>query len=140
MAASSTIPAFPRLTEAEELFRKKQYDAASMKVIEHLREHRNEPRGLSLLGAIALDAGAVVQAERFLRQAIALGASGYEIQRNLATAVHRQDRLDEALEAFTTLEQQYADPDIAATRTLIGLVQRSAVVKAVAKRTPVVSA
>jgi tetratricopeptide (TPR) repeat protein len=119
MGSPSTVTAYPRLTEAEELFRKKQNDAASMKVIEHLRDHREEPRGLALLGEIAMETGAVVQAERFLRRAIALGAPGYEVRRNLATAIHRQDRLDEALEAFSTLEQDFADSHITATIAMI---------------------
>ena len=118
-ASSSSIRAYPRLTEAEALFRKKRNDAASAKVIEHLREHGNEPRGLALLGEIAMESGAVVQAERFLRQAIALGAPGYEVRRNLATAIHRQDRLAESLEAFTQLEQHFADPHITATRAML---------------------
>lgn len=119
MAASSTISAYPRLTEAQELFRRKQNDAASLKVIEHLRENRDEPRGLALLGEIAMESGAVVQAERFLRQAIAHGAVGFDVRRNLATSLHRQDRLDEALELFSLLEQQFADPQILATRAMI---------------------
>lgn len=119
MPTSSAIPAFPRLTEAEELFRKKKNDAASLKVIEHLRENRDEPRGLALLGEIAMESGAVVQAERFLTRALAFGASTYEVRRNLATAIHRQDRLDEALEAFSALEQQFDDPHITATRAMI---------------------
>ena len=117
--SSSSIRAYPRLTEAEDLFREKRHDAASAKVIEHLREHRDEPRGLALLGEIAMESGAVVQGERFLRQAIALGAPGYEVRRNLATAILRQDRLDEAFEAFTQLEQHFADPHITATRATI---------------------
>jgi tetratricopeptide (TPR) repeat protein len=119
VATSSTISAFPRLLEAERLFRDKRYDRASMTVIEHLREHRNEPRGLAMLGTIAMERGAVVQAERFLRQAIAHGASGYDVHRNLATTLHRQDRLEEALEAFNVLEERYPDPHITATRAMI---------------------
>ena len=63
----SIIAAYPRLSEAKEKMDGGQLDAASMLVIQHLRENRNEPRGLALLGAIALKTGALVQAEQFLR-------------------------------------------------------------------------
>lgn len=90
-----------------------------MTVIEHLREHRDEPRGLALLGEIAMESGALVQAEQFLRRAIALGARSYEVQRNLASAILQQDRLDEALEAFGELGQLADDIHLAATRAMI---------------------
>ena len=50
MASTTDIRAYPKLTEALELLRNGQKDRASMKVIEHLREHGEEPRGLALLG------------------------------------------------------------------------------------------
>lgn len=116
MRSRSTIAGYPGLTKAEELFREKKNDAASMVLIEHLREHRDEPRGLALLGEIAMDSGALAQAEQFLRRAIALGARSYEVKRNLASTIMRLDRLDEALEAFTQLEQHYDDLHLTATR------------------------
>ena len=73
MTVSTDVRAYPRLSEAEALLRDGRNDEASFKVIEHLREHRDEPRGLALLGEIAMETGALVQAEQFLRRAIALG-------------------------------------------------------------------
>ena len=90
-----------------------------MKIIEHLREHGHEPRGLALLGEIAMDTGALIQAERFLRQAIARGATAYEVRRNLGSTILRQDRLEEALAAFTQLQQQVDDLHLTATRAQI---------------------
>lgn len=119
MTVSSNLKAYPRLHEAEELLREGHKDAASMKVIEHLREHRDEPRGLALLGQIAMDTGALVQAEQFLRRAIAHGAGTYVVRRNLASTILQQDRLDEALEAFGELEQGVDDLNLTATRALI---------------------
>ena len=115
----SIIAAYPRLSEAKEKMDAGQLDAASMLVIQHLRENRNEPRGLALLGAIALKTGALVQAEQFLRQAIAAGARSFETQRDLASALNQQERLAEALNAFTILQQQSSDPHLRSTRTLI---------------------
>jgi tetratricopeptide (TPR) repeat protein len=119
MALPDSIAAYPRLLEAEELLKARSFDAASAKVIEHLREHRDEPRGLALLGEIAMGTGALLQSERFLRGAIARGNSSYEVQKKLATNILRQDRLDEALEAFTRLELQSDDPQPSASRALI---------------------
>ena len=117
--ATFSISAFPRLTEAAELLSNKQYDAASMKVIEHLREHRDEPRGLALLGEIAMATGAFVQAEQFLSRALALGETSYDVRRNLASTLLHQDRLDEALAAFTELEGAVDDLHLTATRAII---------------------
>ena len=119
MASTTDIRAYPKLTEALELLRNGQKDRASMKVIEHLREHGEEPRGLALLGEIAMDSGALIQAERFLRQAMARGATAYEVQRNLASTILQQDRLEEALGAFTHLDQQFDDLHLKATRAQI---------------------
>jgi tetratricopeptide (TPR) repeat protein len=119
MTVSASIKAYPRLTEAEELFRKGLNDEASFAVIQHLREHRDEPRGLALLGEIALETGALVQGEQFLRRAISLGATSYEVRRNLASAILKQDRLTEALAAFSELEKRFDDLHVTATRAQI---------------------
>jgi len=115
----SAVKAYPKLSEAEAMLRKGMNDQASMKIIEHLREHRDEPRGLAMLGSIAMDTGALVQAEHFLRRAVMRGATHYEVLRNLASVVLQQDRLDEALEMFTQLERQFDDLHIASTRAMI---------------------
>src|SRR3954468_4843008 len=123
------LRAFPKLFEAEELLHSRRYDEASMKVIEHLRENRDEPRGLALLGEIALDSGALVQSERFLRMAIARGARSFEVQRDLASVLLKQDRLDEALEAFTALDERLEQTTLTSTRAMIldrlGLTEES---------------
>jgi tetratricopeptide (TPR) repeat protein len=113
------IDAFPRLTGAERDLRDGRFDAAAAQVIQHLRERPNEPRGLAFLGKIALRTGALVQAEQFLRQAMAHGAGDLDVQRDLASAIYQQDRLGDALNAFTFLEQRIADPQLAGTRALI---------------------
>jgi len=119
MATFSPIAGYPRLTEAENLVRDKDYDAASAIVIQHLREHRDEPRGLALLGEIAMHTGALLQSENFLRRAIVRGASNYEVLKSLATNILRQDRLDEGLEAFANLERRFPDPQLTATKAMI---------------------
>ena len=83
MPKTSTIRAYPRLTEAEQLYREKKNDAASMVLIQHLREHRDEPRGLALLGEIAIETGGLLQAEQFLRRSIALGNRSLDVNATL---------------------------------------------------------
>ena len=115
----TTLAAYPRLSEAEEELSKGRFQAASNIVIQHLRENRNEPRGLALLGSIAMRTGALVQAEQFLRQAIALGANSLDVQRELASVLHQQERLAEALSAVSVLEQKIGDLQISGAKALI---------------------
>ena len=55
------------------------------RVVRHLRDKPDEPRGTAMLGLIALKTGALVQAEQFLRRALALGLQTIEVQRELAS-------------------------------------------------------
>lgn len=113
------VSAFPRLSEAERALSENHLDAASGLVIEHLREHPNEPRGVALLGSIAFKTGALVQAEQFLRQAIALGANSFAVHRELASVMHHQERLADALSALSVLQQHSPDPQILGAKALV---------------------
>ncbi len=113
------LSAFPRLSEAQRDLDEGRFDAAAGHVIQHLREHRDEPRGLALLGTIALKTGALVQGEQFLRRAIALGYAPDDVKRELASALQNQHRLDEALAAFAEVEATLPDPRLKATRALL---------------------
>lgn len=117
--ASSSVSAYPRLSEAEKELADDRYDAAAAHVLEHLRQRPGEARGLALLGRIALRTGALVQAEQFLRQAMAAGLSGIDVQRDLASTINQQERPGDALRAFEHLETIFDDPQITATRALI---------------------
>jgi tetratricopeptide (TPR) repeat protein len=119
MASTSSVSAFPRLTAAENELKEGRQAAAASLVMQHLREHPDEPRGTALLGSIALKSGALVQAEQFLRRAMTLGSTGIDVQLNLAKSIYRQDRLADALSAYVHLEQQTSDPEIASTKALI---------------------
>jgi len=112
------VKAYPHLARAELDLKEGRYDAASAQVIQHLRQIPNEPRGTALLGTIALKTGALVQAEQFLRSALSLGATGVDVQRDLASAIYQQERLGEALHAFTFLESRSPDPQILALKAI----------------------
>jgi len=110
---------YPRLEAAEDMLRNGLGEEAAAQVIEHLRDEGDEPQGFVLLGEIASKAGAYVQAEQFLRRAIVLGAATYAVHRDLALVVLKQDRLEEALGAFTALQRHVDDLGLKATRAMI---------------------
>jgi tetratricopeptide (TPR) repeat protein len=115
----SSLRAFPQLAAASIEIDRGHFDLAAAQVIQHLRERPNEPRGTALLGMIAMKTGALVQAEQFLRRALALGLQTVEVQRELASALYQQERLGDALTAFAHLRDRSADPQIAATHAMI---------------------
>ena len=119
LASTRGVTAFPKLADAESLVAAGRFEQAARGVMEHLRAHPNEPRGLALLGSIAISLGALGQAEQFLRRAMALGQNGTDVQRNLASALNQQERLPEALELFDRLRTASDDPSIDAIRALI---------------------
>ena len=113
------IAAYPRLNEAEKELSDGRFDAAAALVIQHLQQHRNEPRGLALLGELAMKQGAFLQAERFFRQAMASGLRSLDVQRSFAMVLKQQERLGEALEAFNLLEPHVTDPQFRGVKGLI---------------------
>lgn len=117
--SSRGVTAFPKLADAESLFAAGRLEEAAKSTIVHLRAQPNEPRGLALLGSIAMRLGALGQAEQFLRQAIALGENNVDIQRNLASTLNQQERLPEALEIFDRLQTAGDDPSVDAIKALI---------------------
>ena len=119
MNQGTGLRGYARLAEAHAELEAGRTDSANAIAIQHLREHRGEPRGLALLGAIALRSGALVQAEQFLRQAIAAGLTNFEVQRDLASAINQQERSGEALRAFSYLADQVSEPQLRATKALI---------------------
>jgi tetratricopeptide (TPR) repeat protein len=115
----TAVGAFPQLSEARREFEAGRYDNASAIIIQHLRRHPNEPRGMALLGQTALKTGALIQAEQFLRHAMALGVTSYDVQHDLASSLYQQERLGSALTAFGHLEKIGGDPKISARKAAI---------------------
>ena len=115
----STLPAYPALSSAAVLLQRGQPEQAAARVMEHLRRHPDEPRGLALLGDIAVAMGALGQAEHFLRSAIARGHREFEVRRNLASVLNQQERPGEAAPLFASLEQESDDQALPAMRALI---------------------
>lgn len=114
-----TLSGYPALSEAADLLAENKLDAAAQRTIVHLRQHPDEPRGLALLGEIAMRLGALGQSEHFLRRALARGARGLEVRRNLAAVLNQQERLGEANALFEAIETESDDPAVPAIRALI---------------------
>lgn len=110
------ISAYPILTEAKRALDEGRQEQAAGLVMQHMRAHPGEPRGTALLGAVAMKAGALLQAENFLRQAIARGADTEDVRRDLAACVNLQERPDEALQLLLELtSSKRSNPELLAT-------------------------
>ncbi|MCW3837877.1 sulfotransferase [Sphingomonas canadensis] len=115
----SSVRAFPLLAEASALAEDGKLDQAAQRVIVHLRQHPDEPRGLVQLGTIAMQLGALGQAEQFLRRGIMRGAADVEVRRNLASILNQQERLGEAAAMFEALARETSDPAMPAIRAIV---------------------
>lgn len=116
---SGSLTSYPVLSEAEKLAEAGRMEEAAQAAMAHLRAQPNEPRGLALLGQIAMHMGALGQAEHFLRQAIARGLSDYNTRHTLGSVLNQQDRPADALPMFDQLEKETGDPAISALRAMI---------------------
>jgi tetratricopeptide (TPR) repeat protein len=115
----SVIIGFPLLAEAQRMFARAQFEKAAQATMAHLRRHPNEPRGLELLGLIAMQLGALGQAETFFRAAMSAGSQTREVRRNLASILNQQERLTEASNMFAALLEESDDPALRAILAVI---------------------
>jgi Flp pilus assembly protein TadD len=106
------VSTYPALARADTHAAAGRLDEAAQCVMEHLRRHPDEPRGLAKLGEYAMQLGGLGQAERFLRRAILRGANDFGVRYNLASALNQQERLDEARVMFEALAVESDDPMI----------------------------
>lgn len=98
------ISGYPQLTKAQEALDSGHYREAAQLALAHVRSNPRDPRGLGLLGNVASRMGALGQGEQFLRKALALAPESPMIISELASCLHQQERLDEAYDLFTQVE------------------------------------
>lgn len=115
----SGIMGFPLLADAQGKFAKGEFDKAAAVTMAHLRSHPDEPRGLALLGTIAMQMGALGQAERFFRIALKKSPATLDIRRNLASVLNQQERLHEASALFMQIVGEVDDPTLKAILAVI---------------------
>lgn len=109
-AAGGHVTSYPLAAKAKRLAEAGNLDAAAKTLIEHLRHYPNEPRGMALLGQVALRLGALGQAEHFLRGALERGATDREVRRDLLSVWSQQERPVQALRMVESLLAQGDDP------------------------------
>jgi tetratricopeptide (TPR) repeat protein len=141
---TSTI-AYPQLSRAARLAEQGRLEQAAQIVMEHLRQHPDEPRGLAQLGLTAMQLGALGQAEHFLRRALSRGERSLDTRRTLASVLNQQERLEEAEALFGQLERESGDTTLRSLRAHIlaklarheeAMAIQEAVVAAQPDRTP----
>lgn len=118
-SSQSGITGFPLLADAIRMFANAQFNKSAQATLEHLRRNPNEPRGLELLGRIAMQLGALGQAEKFLRLALEKGSKAPDLRRNLASVLNQQERLSEASSMFMALSEESNDLSLRAILAVI---------------------
>lgn len=103
------LTGYPILNQAKEAIDAGRHEKAAGLIVQHLRGHPGEPRGLALLAAVATKSGALLQGENFFRQAIARGYHPLEVRQDLATCLHQQERLADSLELWRELQREKPD-------------------------------
>mgnify|MGYP002777853144 FL=1 len=111
------LHAFPLLARAEQSFHAGRHDEAARLAMAHQRQNPGEPRGLSLLGLLATETGALYQGEIFLRRSLG-AAPNRDTALNLARNLNQQSRLAEALALFEPLRSD-SDPQ---TEVVVSLI------------------
>jgi tetratricopeptide (TPR) repeat protein len=119
MTDPATISSYPLLARAARAAEQGKFEQAAQILIQHLAQHPHEPRGTAELGRTAMRLGALLQAEHFLRKAMAGGITSIEIRKELASVLNQQERLDEANTMFAALEKESNDPGFPAVRAII---------------------
>lgn len=109
MNQQGTVTTNLALARAQSLLESERYEQAAQLLLGYLRQHPNDSRALAKLGFAALRLGALGQAEHFLRNALAKGATDFDTRRNLAMTVNQQQRPQEALTMFKQLAQESVD-------------------------------
>lgn len=102
----------PLVSQARIQIERGQFEGAAQSLMGHLRQKPGDSEALALLGKVAMKLGALGQAEQFLRQAMAIGATGYELYRDLIAVLNQQERLGEALDLIASVERQLVDPTL----------------------------
>jgi tetratricopeptide (TPR) repeat protein len=109
-----TLAASPLVTEALRLSEAGNKERAAQLLIEHLRRHPDEPRGMVALGTVAMQLGALEQAAHFLRKGIARGQTGFDVKRNLVSVLAQQERLALVEPMVVALAAETGDPSLEA--------------------------
>lgn len=111
-ASASVIRSLPLLTQAKRLTDAGENERAAQVLVEHLRRNPADPRGMAMLGTVAMQLGALEQSAHFLRRAITGGQNGVEVRRNLVSVLAQQERLALVEPMIASLASETGDPSL----------------------------
>lgn len=100
----------PLVSQARQQIANGSFEAAAQSLIGYLRRAPDDGEALALLGRAAMMLGALGQAEQFLRQALARGANGLEVVRDLVSVLNQQERAGDVLNLIAGMQRH--DDDI----------------------------
>jgi tetratricopeptide (TPR) repeat protein len=104
------------VSRATELVRSERFEEAAQILIQFVRQNADHAGAHALLGQVAMRLGALMQAETFLRRAIMLGSTDFELRRNLASVLSQQERPSLALPMFESLAAERDEVSLRAVR------------------------
>ncbi|MBY4637837.1 sulfotransferase [Sphingopyxis sp. XHP0097] len=113
MTGNGTVTLYPMLGKARELADAGRFEEAAQAAMAHLRRYRDDPAGLALLGEIAMHLGALMQAEHFIRRALAADPADRAMRGQLASVLSQQERLDEAARLYADLRREHDESILA---------------------------
>src|SRR5262249_27764000 len=99
-AGKSTLPAVAGFAAAERQFAAGHLDEAQAICQQILTTHPSHVGALHSLGAIAVQRGEHLDAERWIRRALVLAPNDAEAHSNLGISLAQQGRTEEALSSF----------------------------------------
>ncbi|MEQ1540781.1 MAG: tetratricopeptide repeat protein [Novosphingobium sp.] len=103
------VVAKPLVSQARQQIANGRFEAAAQALIGYLRQAPNDGEALGLLGRSAMMLGALGQAEQFLRRALASGANGLEVYRDLISVLNQQERTGDVLRMIAGMPLQHSD-------------------------------
>ena len=114
------ISGYPRLSAAQDALDAGRLQEAAQLALVHIREHPGEPRGLALLGRVAMRMGAFGQAEQFFRQALSREPNDSRLLQDLILCLQQQERPLDTLEMLEKMEASLPDdPQVSLSISLI---------------------
>ncbi|HMJ89568.1 MAG TPA: tetratricopeptide repeat protein [Candidatus Acidoferrum sp.] len=118
---SKQVPpgAGPLVAAAEKAFAVRNYAEAERKYLDVLRQDENNVSTLGNLASTQLELGRVAEAEKSVRQALALDGTDYFSLYVLGRIRFHQEKLDEAIDALSRSAR--ANPEYAETQNYLGI-------------------
>jgi Tfp pilus assembly protein PilF len=120
--AGSEDLAIAQINIARAQFKKRDYDAATATLAEHLARQPRSKEAENLLGNIAMERGRMAEAEAHLRKALSYEPNFTDARNTLGILHDRLGRTEDALREFRRVVE--VDPDYAEALNNIGIIEK----------------